>query len=155
MARIRALIGLTGLIAAGLLSAQMPAFVQQYLQRLGGHLDEARLFASQLADETALPDLPAESRQMVAISTDRRVARLARAHDAIAGAPELARPLIFVAYVDGDIATAAIERFQPGLPITLGGALYGGAGALLLFACYAGGRRLVRRRKPGAADAQP
>jgi hypothetical protein len=143
----RHLIGVGVLILVGATAAQLPAFVQQYLQRLGGHLDEARLMAAELARGDAYRDLTPSVREAVLSVSDQRISTLSNAYDAIAGADGLTRPLVFLAHVDSTIAAAAWGDFEPGLPLGWGGLLYGGAAAVIAYLVYAGCRGLFGRRR--------
>jgi hypothetical protein len=78
---------------------------------------------------------------------------LTAAHDAIAGAGDLTRPLIFLAHVDEAIAAATWRMFEPGLPLGWGGAAYGLAAALLAFLGFAGGQKLIGRVRAANAPA--
>ncbi|MCW5751979.1 MAG: DUF2937 family protein [Alphaproteobacteria bacterium] len=111
------LLGAMACIWAALFS-QVPAFLQQYLQRLGGHLDEARRLREQA------PHLLT------------RIDELRMAHDSLLMAEPLARPFVAVRHLQKDIALRALEFFQPALPLTLEGLMYAGAGmvfAVLVF----------------------
>lgn len=111
------LLGATACLGAALFS-QIPAFLQQYLQRLGGHLDEARRLREQA------PHLLT------------RVDELRMAHDSLLMAEPLAKPFVALRHLQKDIALRAFEFFQPALPLTLEGLLYAGTGllfAVLLF----------------------
>ena len=156
MVRTGRLIGLIGLVLTGAAAAQLPAFVQQYLQRLGGHLDEARYTVAQAATGDAYRALEPAARDVVLRAAEARVGTLAAAHDAIAGAGELTRPLVFIAHVDEAIAAATWRMFEPGLQLGWGGAAYGLGAAMLTFLAVAGVRRLSRRRRgdraPGARN---
>ena len=138
-----------GCAAIGAAAAQLPAFVQQYLQRLGGHLDEARFMALQFAEGDAYRDLSPAVRAAVLEVTERRIEWLAGAHDAIAQAGDLSRPFVFLTHVDHSIAAATWRVFEPGLPLGWGGLAYGGAAALLAYLAVSGaGAAWHRWRQP-------
>ena len=152
-------------IGAGLFS-QLPEFIQQYLQRLGGHLDEARRQLEQFQAVAAKSGLTFH--QLVAnslASTEPTVARLggvmrdtadrvdalAAADAAIRHASMLTRPLVFLRHIDLPIAHATWTIFRPAVPTTIEGVVYAACGVLLALAFYHGGvkypvRRLWRRR---------
>jgi hypothetical protein len=156
--------------------SQAPEFFQQYLQRLGGHLDEARLALAgfeKVARESGmtfqqyLDLLRAQPVDSVAKTGERiaemqaRVDTLARAESALREAGAWERPFVFLRQVDWDIAGRAWEVFRPAVPVTLEGALYAGAGmvlALLLFQgcvawpCRALARRWKKSRSAPAGD---
>ena len=153
MVRTGRIVGLSCLAVTAAAAAQLPAFVQQYLQRLGGHLDEARFMAGQAAAGDAYRELLPAAREVVLRTAEARAETLATAHDAIAGAGDLTRPLIFLAHVDEAIAAATWRMFEPGLPLGWGGAAYGLAAALLTYFGFAGGRKVVGRLRVAAPPA--
>jgi len=108
--------------------AQAPEFFQQYLQRLGGRLDEARRQLEVFRDVGA------------------RVDSLATAEAAIRNASLFTRPFAFARHFDPAIARATLSVFRPALPTTLEGAAYALCGMLVLLAAYHWGvKSLVRR----------
>ena len=104
--------GLHAVAGAALLS-QGPEFIQQYQQRLGGHLDEARLMLKQV------PALAA------------RVAELTQAHDALAKSQGFAKPWMLARHLQADIAWTALGNFRPAAPLTLEGVYYASLGLVL------------------------
>ena len=105
-------------VITGLTSLQLPAFINAYMQRLGGHLDEARLSlvtiktekAGKIAEETGL-------RERLTTTAQERVDYLQEAQSAIGQAGPFEKPFIFFARMDSDIAKAASESFIPALPL--------------------------------------
>ena len=144
---VRRTAGLAALAVVGAAAAQLPAFVQQYLQRLGGHLDEARFMAAEFADGAAYRELAPNVRDAVLDVAERRVETLANAYNAIAGADDLTRPLVFLTHVDHGIASAAWRVFEPGVPLGWGGLAYGGAAMLIVYIGFAGCRNIYVRRR--------
>lgn len=131
--------------------SQAPEFFQQYLQRLGGHLDEARLQLAryeQVARETgvSLQGLIDTARAQTAAPVARlgdvieqtrtRVEDLAAAESALREAATWERPFVFLRVVDVDIAARVGEVFKPAVPVTLEGLAYAGAGMLLALTLY-------------------
>jgi hypothetical protein len=105
--------------------SQMPEFVNQYLQRLGGHRDEAFRFVQILKSQGA------EVSNAVLALAEARAASLAQSLDMITQAGELSRPVIFLRYMDLDIARATFDVFRPAVPLTPAGLIYGGIGLIL------------------------
>ncbi len=107
--------------AGGMVTSQSLAFVQQYLQRLGGHLDEARLNLRIILENAEVPSAgPApEAMRPIVETTQARLAHLQEAHDAIATADLWHRPFVFLNHADWAIARATADRFQPAIPIDL------------------------------------
>ncbi len=149
--------------------SQAPEFFQQYQQRLGGHLDEARralaryeevareggLTLAQLIETTrAQTAAPVARLGDVMAETLDRVRDLEAAEAALRDASAWERPLVFLRHVDPEIAARAWEIFKPAVPVTLEGLAYAGAGMVLALLLYQvlvvlPGRALVRRwRRP-------
>ena len=117
--------------------SQIPEFMQQYLQRLGGRLDEARrqleqfraaaeqsgLTLDQLAARAAADPDPAIGRlgglAGGAGGPDERARR--RGCVAIRHASLFARPFVFIRHLDPAIARATATIFRPAVPTTAEG----------------------------------
>jgi hypothetical protein len=165
-------------VAGAVLCSQAPEFMQQYLQRLEGHLDEARrqLAALTRAAEQSgltLDQLVADAIRNVDPAIGRlggvaqtaaiRVADLQRADEALRHASALTRPWVFLAHLDPGIARGTASIFRPAVPTTLEGLGYAAVGVIAALAVWHGVilppiRRLARsragRRAP-VADASP
>jgi hypothetical protein len=170
-------------VVGAVLFSQIPEFIQQYLQRLGGHLDEARrqlgrfqeiatkagltidalMVKSQGSPEPTVVQLGTLMRD-----TASRVDALAAAEAGIRNASLFGRPLVFLRHLDLSIAHATWTVFKPAVPTTVEGLVYAGVGVLLMLALYHGGvkypvRRAWRRRaerrtlagRPSSAAAVP
>lgn len=133
--------------------SQMPEFMQQYLQRLGGHLDEARRHLAhyqKIADDTGvtLGDLSARFGGStdgatakvggVIADTAARVHELEAAQAAIQSAGLLGRPFAFLRHIDGEIARGTWSIFKPAVPTTVEGLVYAAAGIVVLLGLYYG-----------------
>jgi hypothetical protein len=158
-------------VLGAVLFSQVPEFMQQYLQRLGGHLDEARLTISRFRDAAAqsgstLDQLVANSAQNpdpsmrnvggVIQGAIARADELASADAALRGASVWTRPFVFLRHADWGIAKATWEIYRPAVPTTAEGFIYAGAGILFALAVYYLGVRapiaaLYRRRAARAA----
>jgi hypothetical protein len=155
---------LGGLGAAA--SCQFPAYYAQYLQSLGGRLDQAREQAARL--EAASAELGLTAQDFIArllASGDEAVqrsgvlaesllqdrARLEEAYRIMAAAAVWERPFVFAGHADPAVAQATLERFQPALPVTPEGFAYGALGLLLglgfLILARGGITRLRRTRR--------
>ncbi len=162
---------ISGLLGAGLCS-QFPAFYDQYIQSLGGRLDQARVHASRITaaaheqglsaanylshfSESGDPAVRAQAEVMAAALADPE--RLETALRILTQAGLSARPFALLRHLDPAVAAATAERFAPALPLGLEGAIYAVLGALLALGALQGGRGLARRMKqratprPGAA----
>ncbi len=138
-------------VVGAILFSQAPEFMQQYLQRLGGHLDEARrqltifqktasdagLSFGQFITQTSANADPAVARLGgVMNQAAERVSALQSAHDALHQSALWQRPFVFMRHVDLEIARAASAMFKPAVPVTIEGAIYALAGMLLVLAIY-------------------
>jgi hypothetical protein len=161
-------------VIGAVIFSQVPEFMQQYLQRLGGHLDEARRQLAQfentatqsgltldrfIAQTTANAEPAVARLGGVMTETAARVETLAAAQAALEHATLWSRPFVFLARIDLPIARATWGIFKPGVPTTLEGAVYALAGMLVLLAVYHFGikrtavRLCTRRGKPTAPPA--
>ncbi len=138
-------------VLGAVLFSQGPEFMQQYLQRLGGHLDEA---SRQLATFTsAATEAGLTLDQFVArtaTNSDTSVARLGRvmseaadrvdalysAHEALLHSALWERPFVFLRHLDLEIARATSAVYQPAVPTTAEGLIYALAGMLVFLAIY-------------------
>lgn len=138
-------------VLGAVFAAQTPEFFQQYLQRLGGHLDEARrqLVAFESAAEAAgkpwarfVADTSANTDPGLAqlghtmAATADRVAHLASAQAALLDASIWTRPWAFLRHLDTAIAHATAAVFKPAVPTTAEGLVYAGAGVALAFGLW-------------------
>ena len=138
-------------VLGAILFSQGPEFMQQYLQRLGGHLEEARrqlavfqqtsrqagLSLEQfIARTNANPDPAVAKLGGVMTGTAERVAALQSAHESLLDASLWARPFVFLRHLDLEIARATGSEFQPAVPTTTEGLIYALAGMLVFLALY-------------------
>jgi hypothetical protein len=160
-------------VVGAVLFSQLPEFIQQYLQRLGGHLDEARRQLEQFRAVATQSDLTLD--QLIARNlgsseptvvrlgrmiheTMARVDALAAADAAIRQSSIVSRPFLFLRHLDLSIAHATWTIFKPAVPTTIEGLLYSVCGVLLALAFYHGGvklpiRHALRRRAERRAGA--
>jgi hypothetical protein len=138
-------------VIGAVIFSQAPEFMQQYLQRLGGHLDEARrqlqqfqqaaaksgLTLDRLIDQTSTNADPAVAK-LGGVMTDAitRVDALQTAQSAIQHASLWNRPFVFLRYLDPSIAHATWMIFKPAVPTTPEGFVYALAGMLALISTY-------------------
>ncbi|HEY5078215.1 MAG TPA: DUF2937 family protein [Opitutaceae bacterium] len=131
--------------------SQLPEFMQQYLQRLEGHLDEARLQVERFKEAAAQagttldqmivgagqnPD-PAMARLGGVIrAAVARVDELGAADASMRSASAWTRPFAFLAHVDWGIARATWAIYRPAVPTTAEGLVYAGAGMVFALALY-------------------
>jgi hypothetical protein len=141
---------LFSVIGAVILS-QFPNFVQAYLQRLGGHLDEIRRVLSQYesaakATGKTLKDyinihLNSNSPEIVKtgqIISDHvsRADHLDKSLSAVTHAGPFSKFISFVSNADWTIARETLSNYTPGLSFTLESVLYGLAGIIIGMILY-------------------
>lgn len=133
--------------------SQAPAFTQAYLQRLGGHLDEARHSLSMIERGEWLRELGPSERMMAAADFRARVGELEQAFRAITEAPPMLQPLRMLQHADADIAARAWEFFTPAVPLDMASLTYTGIGVVLALVVYElikSPALLLRRSSPGS-----
>lgn len=157
-------------VAGAIGFAQGPEFIQQYLQRLGGHVDEARRQVEQfrhaaeqsgvsldklISQTNAVSDPAVAKLGGVMTEATTRLQSLESSQAAIEHASALERPLVFIRNMDTDIAHATWSVFKPALPVTMEGIAYGIVGLIAILAIYhlfvrvpvATGYRVWKRRR--------
>ncbi len=127
-------------------SAQFPAFYTQYLQRVSGQLDQARmdiagvvesarnrgLSVSEYLDEVAEHgDEYSQEWEPGARTTYEALQNLEAAYTALRTADVFERPAVFFMHLRADTAQAALYDFTPALPLSMQGLGYAGAGVLI------------------------
>ncbi|MGE5557808.1 MAG: DUF2937 family protein [Bacillota bacterium] len=158
---LRALEGLIDrvLAAAGaLVMVQFPMFYAQYLQRLGGHLNEAGRIVSGYRKAAAANHLSLEeyidvhltSHDNVFVSTGKvirsaveRFQHLESAFRALKGASPFTRLWAFIQKADPKIVGQTWRSFTPGVPTTLESFIYALFGILIAWGIYRGIKGLV------------
>ena len=161
----RLLNGLAAVAGAGGFS-QFPAFYLQYLQRLGGRLDQAQvqveriaaaardqgLTVAQYLDKFTASADAAYRRQGEVLAAELADAeRLRLAVAALLQAPPIERPLRFVQHLDTGAARATLGDFSLGLPLTTEGLVYAAIGLVAGLIALVVIERLLRgvlRRRP-------
>ncbi|HEY1765145.1 MAG TPA: DUF2937 family protein [Opitutaceae bacterium] len=138
-------------VLGALTFSQLPEFMQQYLQRLEGHLDEARLqleHFKQAAAQSGMtldqmisgaahnPDPSMGRMGAVVRDLSARVDRLAAADTALRGADVWHRPVVFATHLDPEIARATWSIYHPVLPTSAEGLGYAVVGLVLILALY-------------------
>lgn len=144
---------------AGAGASQLQAFMVQYLQRLGGHVDEAQRAFDAIGQGERYRQMDAPTREMIAGDALARVNELRTAHDAILEGDLISRPFAFFRHLDIDIAERTWEGFTPALPFDTAGLVYAGTGLVLGLILYELVKGLLalpfRRRRNERAAVQP
>ncbi len=153
-------------VFGAVLFCQLPEFIQQYLQRLGGRLDEARRQLAQFTDVAAQSKLTlADFITRTSHNADESVARLAgvmsdtvtrvdslaSADLAIRNASLWEKSFVFFAHLDPSIARATLSIYKPAVPTTVEGLIYAVLGMLVILGLYHG---LIRYPLVTAAKAR-
>lgn len=160
--------GLSG--AAGV--SQFPEYSQQYMQRLGGAVDELSRFMDdfdadagrfELSREAALVDLAQGGQMGVAraesmVKTIERHARLSSDLEQMQGLGPFSRARYAARFTDGELAGRVWENYKPALPVTFEGIVFAAIGFLGGLALLSGLIYLLRlplilfRRTPKPID---
>ena len=156
-------------VCGAVIFSQLPEFMQQYLQRLEGHLDEARLQVDRFKEAAAqsgmtLDQLVAGAAQNsdpamgrlggVIRTTLARLDDLSVADAALRQASVWSRPFVFLRHADWGIAKATWAIYRPAVPTTPEGFMYAGLGMVLVLALYHLGIKapIARRYRRRAAN---
>lgn len=138
-------------VVGAVVFSQAPEFMQQYLQRLGGHVDEASRQVAQYRTVAEQSNLTLD--QFIAQTsrnTDAAVAKLGgvmheaadRLHDltdaqnALLHSSAFTRPIVFAQHFDKEIARGTWSLFKPAVPATIEGIVYAFLGLFLMLAIY-------------------
>lgn len=161
--------------AAGAVAfAQFPQYLVLYIQRLGGHVDEASRNVDkyrEIAKEVG-KSLYQYSQHLLGsndpavFKTGQKIALDLQRYDSLAGAlreleaaPAYKKFFVFLQNMDFDIARATLANFTPGLPFNLEGAAYAAVGIVIGMMAYFCVSRLIiwtvkriaaRNRRPAA-----
>ena len=137
--------GLAAIVGAGFAS-QFPEFYQQYMQRLGGRLDqalvqEARIYEAAQGQGLSVPDyvqrfldsgdpvFRAEGQLLQETLQDAETLRAALVE--LANAAPLQRPFAFIENVDSGLFKATLEAYVPAMPVSVEGFTYAAIGMLI------------------------
>lgn len=144
---------------AGAGASQLQAFMVQYLQRLGGHVDEAQRAFDAIGQGERYRQMDGATRELITGDALVRVGELRTAHDAISQGDLISRPFAFFRHLDLAIAERTWEGFVPALPFDTAGLVYAATGLLVGLILYELVKGLValpfRRRQHERATVQP
>lgn len=137
--------------AGGMAVSQAPAFSHAYLQRLGGHIDEARRTLEQVRGGHMLPSLDPAARAEAVAGLAARVGELEAARASLMDASPWLRPMLLLRHADSAIAGRTFEAFIPALPLDATSLAYTAVGVLLALLAWellkAPGALVLRRRQ--------
>lgn len=148
--------------AGGITFSQAPAFTRAYLQRLGGHVDEAQRTVDQVTAGELLPWLAPEGRATAVAELQLRLDELLALQQRIQEAPDLLRPLALLRHGEWSIAERAAGDFVPAIPLDLASLTWTGVGIVVAVVLYEllcrapiGAVQWHRRRKRAGDDSGP
>lgn len=145
-------------VGGAIIMVQFPQFFAQYLQRLGGHLDEARRVVSEYTKAAAsnnmtlqnFIDVHLTSGQKIFVSSGKlmqgfveRLAHLEDASKALREATPWNRWLVFLREMDPAIARQTWGQFTPGIPTTVEAFVYAMIGVIIVWSLYQGVKALI------------
>lgn len=168
---MRRILSIFGGLALGLALGQFPEYAQQYLQRLGGAVDELAIVTEDFdraATAAGLTRIEAlgrfagstdtflVDRGLSMAATFARYQHLSAALARIRGANAIERFTLLPEFLDTEIGARALEDFQPAVPVTMEGFAYAGGGFLVGYLAVSGLIRFLmlpfrRRRTIGTA----
>ena len=140
---MRRTLGMLGGLALGFCLSQFPEYAQQYVQRLGGAVDELKIVVDDfdrgaaqagltrdeaLARFAGVSDSFIAGRGEAAALTIARYKTLSAALADIRGASGWERFVHLPDYLDTEIGARALADYQPAVPVTLEGLAYAAAG---------------------------
>jgi hypothetical protein len=149
-ARLSVLLSTLFAALIGATMSQAAAFTNAYLQRLGGHIDEAKrqLESLRAGDIGRLVTEPATREQLLEI-LQRRVSDLEAAREVIANANVFVKPLMCLFNLDAEIAWGTASAFVPSIPLDVAGLFYGFLGFAAGWGLWGLMRRWFRRGDKG------
>lgn len=144
--------------AGALIFMQIPAFMVQYLQRLGGHVDELKILTAkyraaaadngrtldeyiQLHIQSGVKEFASTGRLMT--ENIERLNFLSNAHKEISAATGIKKFFVFIRHSDIDIIRGAYSDFVPGISFSLDSAIYAVAGIAVFMTVYFIIRKLI------------
>lgn len=140
------------LAAAGaLIFMQIPSFMIQYVQRLGGHVDELNEIVKKYKAAAAENSRPLEEYIQLHIqsgvkefaSTGRimsenieRLANLKESYELLSSSSGINKFLLFIRKADSDIVKGTYRDFTPGISFNIDSLIYAAAGIAVFMSLY-------------------
>ncbi|MGB0695869.1 MAG: DUF2937 family protein [Rhodospirillaceae bacterium] len=122
---------------AGAMSlSQIQTFIAQYVQRLGGHVDEARLALARTEGSDLAARVPEEAVNTIRDEAALRLQTLEADQQAIAEAGPWEAPFVLLQRLDPDIAQGTLTDFSPALPLEPVAASYMAGGLVIGLLVY-------------------
>jgi len=138
-------------VAGALIFIQIPSFLVQYQQRLGGHVDELAILIKKYkiaaADNSRTVEeyigLHLQSDVKEFVSTGKimsenieRYTDLSTALKSLSESKGVVKFYSFIKDIDFDIFKAALKNFTPGITFSFDTVLYGAAGIIIFMSIY-------------------
>lgn len=122
--------------AAAMVASQMQAVIDQYLQRLGGHLDEAKLNLDRIENGVRYQTMSETVQRELETDATIRVNELQSAYDAISQSGLIVQPFSFFRHADDTILNAMLVDFVPAIPLSTSALSYSVAGIFIGLIAY-------------------
>lgn len=163
---MRRTLALAGGVLLAIAFSQFPEYAQQYEQRLGGAVDELRIITEKFDSDATAAGLTREQafaryagtndafitvQGQNAEATFRRYARLSADLAEISTATPMDRLRLLPKFLDAEVGRRALDNFEPGIPVTLEGLGWAGAGLAIgytILSALIGLLMLPFRRRP-------
>ena len=139
------------IVVGAFIGSQIPQFMYQYSQRLGGHVGELQHLLHQMRQVASYSNKTLEQYiDKFLLSSDPDffrqgeflqgiLVRWSELHQALMHLTQSSmwtRPYIFLKEIQSDIAHSTLASFQPGLNLSVEGFCYAGGGILIGWAFY-------------------
>ena len=134
--KLDSFIGALVIGASGITASQAQAFMVQYIQRLGGHLDEAKSTLNNIQHGLRYQLMSDTVRKELETDALARVKQLQDAYHAIADANLLVKPLALLRHADPTILEGTWRDFVPALSASSETFVYVAAAMILGFLVY-------------------
>ncbi len=134
--KLDAFLGAMVVAAAAIAASQAHAFLIQYVQRLGGHLDEAKAHLDNVQHGLRYQLMSDTVRKELEDEASKRVAELQNAYHAIADADVVTKPFALLRHADPNMLAGTWHDFVPALPATTDSIFYIVIAMVLGFAVY-------------------
>ncbi len=146
-------------IVGSITLAQFPQFYGQYLQRLGGHLDEARRIVTEYSETATSFNLSLQEYISIHLTASNpvlqstgtiinnsmaRLADLENSFQALDNGTLFNRWWLFLKNLDPAIFSQTCSQYTPGLPLTIESLIYALAGLLITWGIYQGIKSLIK-----------
>lgn len=122
--------------AAAMAASQFQAVIDQYLQRLGGHLDEAKLNLDRILNGVRYQTMSDTVRTELETDARLRVSELQGAYDAISQSGFLSQPFAFLRHADESILNGTLNDFVPAIPVDISALSYSLLGIFAVLIAY-------------------